>query len=805
MHQSGVDERPRILTRRSLRARLRRESWMVLGALAVIVGAGSAAFGGVAMARNDAATSERSAHTEATQLASSLTLTLQRKSDLIAAAGAFLADRPSATNAQFGRWFSAIGGFGRYPGITGLVDVVLISAARLPTYAASEMAHPTGPLVPPGVFRPIPAGNRAEYCFLKVAVEVSLVVPPAAEDYCASPTSLLSDDLSIRDSGVEADRPVTYGSVALLAIVTPIYRSFPAPMTVSGRRESFLGFLATSIVPSTILDSALGGHAHTALTLSYGKGASEAVYHAGSAPSGAPSISVGLHNGWTLRIFASVASDGVFANGNSLELLLFGGTLSLLLALLVCALVTGRSRALRLVGERTDELSFQAMHDSLTGLPNRALIYDRIGLMLARARRNHTLAAVMYLDIDNFKDVNDSLGHAAGDHLLKAVGTRLSAVLREDETVGRIGGDEFIVLLDGAALDAGAEVVAERILDVLSAPFVLPEAANGIVVTSSIGIVVGTTSTPDEMLRDADIALYQAKGAGKHQSVMFAPLMQEIVARRHELEIDLQAAVDEHQFFLLYQPTIDLKSNLVSGVEALLRWHHPTKGVILPTDFVPLLETSGLIVTVGAWVLEEACRQGAIWHAMGHHFSVAVNVSIRQIELERIVDDVSSALRTSGFDPTALILELTETALMHDIDPTIVRLMQLRALGIRFAVDDFGTGYSSLAYLRKFPLDVLKIDRSFVSGIATSTESAAIVHALVGLGQTLGLETIAEGVEDEEQRRILQRENVDTGQGFLFARPLDATAVELLARDINFRPNEPESASANAAHHLEQV
>ncbi|HEY5272937.1 MAG TPA: EAL domain-containing protein [Acidimicrobiales bacterium] len=463
----------------------------------------------------------------------------------------------------------------------------------------------------------------------------------------------------------------------------------------------------------------------------------------------------------------------------------FGLALSLLLSLLVFALGTGRARALRLVAERTDELSFQAMHDSLTGLPNRALIYDRIGLMLARARRNRTLAAVLYLDIDNFKDVNDTLGHAAGDHLLQAVATRLAAAVREDETVGRIGGDEFVVLLEGAALDAGVEVAADRILEVLSAPFVLPEAANGIAVSSSIGIVVGTTSTPDEMLRDADIALYQAKGAGKHRAVRFAPLMQEEVVHRHELEVDLQSAVDHHEFFLLYQPTIDLNTDLFTGVEALLRWNHPTRGVVQPDDFVPLLESSGLIVPVGAWVLDEACRQGALWHAMGHRFSVAVNVSIRQIELERIVTDVRAALDDSGFDPASLILELTETALMHDVEPTILRLLQLRAIGLRLAVDDFGTGYSSLSYLRRFPVDVLKIDRSFISGMANSTESAAIVHALVGLGQTLGLETIAEGVEDDEQRLLLKRENVDTGQGFLFARPLSADAVERLARHLN--------------------
>jgi EAL domain-containing protein (putative c-di-GMP-specific phosphodiesterase class I) len=259
---------------------------------------------------------------------------------------------------------------------------------------------------------------------------------------------------------------------------------------------------------------------------------------------------------------------------------------------------------------------------------------------------------------------------------------------------------------------------------------------------------------------------------------------------RH-LDVDLHDALELGQFFLLYQPTIDLQTNAFTGVEALLRWQHPERGVVQPDDFIPALEASGLIVSVGAWVLEEACRQGALWQAEGHRFTVSVNVSARQLERDRIVDDVHNSLQTSGFAPEMLVLELTETTLMDDVDETITRLGLLKALGVRIAVDDFGTGYSSLSYLRKFPIDILKIDRAFVSGIADSAESSALVHTLVQLGKVLNLETIAEGVEDDDQRLRLQAENVDTGQGFLFARPLDVAAINRFLKD--FEPSSPSS------------
>jgi diguanylate cyclase (GGDEF)-like protein/PAS domain S-box-containing protein len=440
----------------------------------------------------------------------------------------------------------------------------------------------------------------------------------------------------------------------------------------------------------------------------------------------------------------------------------------------------GISRDLTAQIEAENALAHQALHDGLTGLPNRALILDRIDQMLARTRRNHGNCAAMFLDLDNFKDINDTLGHQAGDELLVAVADRLSNALRPSDTVGRLGGDEFVVLVDGESMLAGPEVVAERILDVLRTPFEISASPIPLLVSASIGIAAGDGQTAGQLLREADIALYQAKDAGKRCAMTFAPTMQTSAQAHRKLAVDLEVALEQDQFFLLYQPTIDLQTGEFRGVEALLRWQHPEQGVIQPDDFIPELETSGLIVPVGAWVLEQACRQGAAWIAAGHRFSVSVNVSAKQIIRDRILTDVEHALSVTGFDPTLLVLELTETTLMHDVVETVSRLELLRGIGVRIAVDDFGTGYSSLAYLRQFPIDILKIDRSFVSGISDSNEAAALVHTLVELGRALNLETIAEGVEDDAQRLRLQAENVDTGQGFLFSKPIDVAAIDQL-------------------------
>jgi diguanylate cyclase (GGDEF)-like protein/PAS domain S-box-containing protein len=424
-------------------------------------------------------------------------------------------------------------------------------------------------------------------------------------------------------------------------------------------------------------------------------------------------------------------------------------------------------------------LSHRALHDPLTGLANRQLILDRADQMLVRARRNGDPVAAFFVDLDNFKDANDSLGHEAGDRLLQAVASRFVGLLRTSDTVGRLGGDEFVILAEGVSLSAGPAAIAERIRQVLKPAFYVEGFETiPITVSASVGIAVGDRPCAQDLLRDADIALYRAKGAGRDQSIVFEEAMQLAANDRLALRSELDAALDAGEFTLLYQPIFDLRDLNIEGVEALIRWNHPTKGMISPDQFIPALEDSGQIVDVGRWVLDEACSQLARWEAAGYRLSMSVNVSMRQLEFEGFVDDVRDALVAHGVAPRSLLIEITESVLMKDAHATVDRLKRLKALGVLIAIDDFGTGYSSLAYLRQFPVDVLKIDRTFVSEMSGSPDAAALIHTLVELGRTLGLVTLAEGIEQQAQIEGLRLENCDHGQGFLFSRPVTPGAIE---------------------------
>jgi diguanylate cyclase (GGDEF)-like protein len=446
-----------------------------------------------------------------------------------------------------------------------------------------------------------------------------------------------------------------------------------------------------------------------------------------------------------------------------------------------------------------DQIRFQAVHDTLTGLPNRALILDRTEQMLARARRTGSSAAALFIDLDGFKAVNDTLGHGVGDKLLQTVAARLTVAMRESDSVGRLGGDEFVVLVDGSSMESGPELVAERLLAVLREPVVLADAPEvPLSLTASIGIAAGARASATLLLRDADIALYQAKADGRDRFVVFEPEMQTVVHDRTLLERDLRTALTRDEYFLVFQPIFNLASGGTTGVEALLRWRHPARGVVQPDEFVPVLEDSGMIVDVGRWVLEEACRHGARWHALGYKLDVSVNVSARQFETDALIEDVARALGSSGFDARSLIIEITETAIMKNVQTVVPRLAALKATGVRVAIDDFGTGYSSLAYLQQFPVDTLKIDRSFISAMADSPESGAMMRTLVQLGKSLHLETLAEGIEESEQYSQLERAHCDSGQGYLFARPLEPDAIEafLASRSVPDRLDPADTSHA---------
>ncbi len=440
-----------------------------------------------------------------------------------------------------------------------------------------------------------------------------------------------------------------------------------------------------------------------------------------------------------------------------------------------------RQRANEELTRRQEELAFLATHDPLTGLPNRTLILDRVEQMLVRARRNPAPVAVLFVDLDNFKHINDTLGHGSGDRLLQAVAGRLQSAIRDTDALGRLGGDEFVVIAEGMSLSAGPELIAERLLDALKQPFKLDESGSEmtrLTVTASVGIAAGDRGSAEELLRDADIAMYRAKWDGKNRYTLFESGMQDAVQSRMELEMDLRDALANEEFYLEYQPTFDLKDMSPTGVEALIRWKHPVRGTIQPNDFIPLLEETGMIVEIGDWVLNEACHQAAGWREAGHPIGMSVNASARQLDTDEFVDSVRTALQDSGLDPAALTIEITETTLMRNAEETALRLAAVKELGVRIAIDDFGTGYSSLAHLQKFPVDALKIDRTFIARLTQDPEGETLIRTLVQLGKALSIETLAEGIEQSQELALLQGESCDSGQGFLFARPLDAAAIE---------------------------
>ncbi len=431
------------------------------------------------------------------------------------------------------------------------------------------------------------------------------------------------------------------------------------------------------------------------------------------------------------------------------------------------------------LSRREEELAFMATHDPLTELPNRTLIVDRVEQMLARSARQGTSVAALFIDLDNFKTINDTLGHATGDELLKGVATRLQAVVREVDALGRLGGDEFVVLVGDLSPDTNPTLVAERLLDALKQPFKLgAEGDTTVTIGASIGIAVGDSATAGTLLRDADIAMYRAKWDGRNRYALYESGMQDAVQERMELEMDLREALAKNEFFLTYQPTLDLARMRPTGVEALIRWRHPERGVVQPGSFIPLLEETGMITDVGRWVLAESCRQGAQWLDAGHRITMAVNVSGRQLDSDELIGDIRDALQASGMPAEALTIEITETTLMRDVEQTARRLEAIKELGARIAIDDFGTGYSSLAHLQRFPVDALKIDRSFVSGLSRNREGETLIQTLVQLGKALSIETFAEGIEQQEELTMLREQDCDNGQGFLFAKPLAAEDAE---------------------------
>ena len=454
--------------------------------------------------------------------------------------------------------------------------------------------------------------------------------------------------------------------------------------------------------------------------------------------------------------------------------------------------IAGLALNFRDVSERKaleEQLRQLAFHDPLTLLANRSLFRNRVEHALTLAHRSRQLVAVMFLDLDNFKNVNDSMGHAAGDRLLQAAAQRLVKSTRPSDTVARLGGDEFAILLEGITTVDDVERIAAAITQSFNSPLLLDGGETPM--SASVGVAFSQPDNDtDQLLRNADIAMYKAKAAGKGRFVVFHPRMQEQLRHRLRLEEDMQRALERNEFFLEYQPVIDLTHRELLGVEALVRWNHPEHGRVMPGIFIPIAEESGQIVELGRLVLVAACRQVRAWSrsiAAGDGLRVAVNISGRHLQHADLVADVGHALRVSGLDPGNLVIELTESTIMHNTEVNLERFRALKALGVRLAIDDFGMGYSSLSYLHRFPIDILKIDRAFVSRLTARGEGPELARAVVMLGETLGLETVAEGIEHEEQASKLLELGCVAGQGFLFAgaTSLEAVTASLFAARRN--------------------
>lgn len=552
----------------------------------------------------------------------------------------------------------------------------------------------------------------------------------------------------------------------------PAFTSLAVGLTIPVS-SVLLAFIGAYGGPSTIDAIA---HALPTLALAFiGYGALEpsmVLYEEPSGPAGAR-----LSKGRLANLIVPVALGPVLLalsltnviHLSTLAIVFYTVTLSLLVVSHLIAMVQARASS-----------THWASHDKLTGLPNRALFRERTAQALDRSRKMGNAVSIMYLDLDRFKHINDSMGHEAGDQLLEQVAKRILSCVEKKDTVARLGGDEFAILLTNVDDDRVPRLLARRILKTFSSPFNLKP--RPVFMSPSVGIAVSEgNASLETLLTQADTAMYRAKESGRNNFAVWSQEMNESSKQRLMLETHLHSAITNNELRLVYQPKVELATGNIIGVEALIRWHHPKLGVISPTVFIHLAEETGLINQIGEWVLMTACDQARIWHDNGFtNITMAVNLSSRQFQQQKIADVISSALRHTGLAPNKLELELTESVAMSGDDSTLITLNELRSMGVQCSIDDFGTGYSNLSYLTRFPIDSLKIDKSFIEQIDKSGGDAAIVVAIIAMAHGLGLNVIAEGVETPEQATFLAKHDCDELQGFLFSKPLTPAEFEAL-------------------------
>jgi len=736
--------------------------WAALAALCVTAGIVASLVAANAVARHDLANTRLASQQSSTAIASALKLAIQREEELAVSASTFFARNPKASPEELAAWVKWARTVHRFP---ELENLGLVTVMRKPELAATAAGLTV-----------VPHSEHSYYCLTTAELVRNPATAPAAGlDYCARSSALLL----ARNSGQSLVTPVSTGATQALASETPVYKGNVTPKTLAGRSAASVGWLRVVLVPGIVLKQILRGFPGSAVRLRYHAGASTLAFASGTPQPGAQGATINLHDGWSLRSFAAPLRRGVLANGNSRAALIAGVLASMLLGILI--LLLGRPRPAS-PAPPPEPAPHEDLYDPLTGLPNRALTMDRAERMVARAgRQSGMLAGALFIDIDWFKEINDKLGQAAGDQLLEIVAQRLGAVIRGGDTVGRFGGDEFVVLVESAARGVRLDSLARRMIESLHKPIELDGFGPSFVATASIGIAFGRYETPDDLLRDAQLALYSAKAAGKDRYTLFNANMRSVVESRGVLEAELNTALQEKQFFLLYEPIFDLRSRRAVGLEAVLRWQHPKRGVLAPEDFIPLAEDTELIVPIGRWALEEACSRAAAWNVAGHSVAVSMKVSPNQMARDGFATDVRRALQQSGIDPSLLMLEIAETTAMHDLAETSERLEQVKRLGVRVAIDDFGgSGYARHSDLKRIPLDALKVDRASLARSEDEDYRSWLLEAILIVGRELSLTVITTGIETHEQLAALHEMGCTTVQGPLLGKAADANEIERL-------------------------
>jgi diguanylate cyclase (GGDEF)-like protein len=756
----------------------RKTVWATVAVLCLAGGTAGSLVRAHKVVRADAAEAQQALHLSSAEIALRLKLAIQHEEDLAIGAGTFFAGNPKATPAEFSAWAKWSQTLHRFPQLEKLSLVTIVRGSDLPAFSARiagqtpvQALESRSTATSSPSLRILPSGTRPFYCLTTVELARSeSTEAPAGLDFCAvTPGMLLA-----RDGGQTTSVPVAIGHTSGLEIQMPVYRGAAPPHTLGGRMAAFVGWMSEVLAPGVMLEQALKGHPGSAVRIRYRTSKSHILFTSGTPKPHTPSTATNLHDGWTVRTFGTAPATSVLTDASAREVLIAGTLLSMLLSLLVFAL--GAGRVATLVDSRDPQ---EDLYDELTGLPNRALMLDRAQRMLARAgRESGLLVGALFIDIDWFQDVNDKLGQATGDQLLKIVAERLENVVREQDSVGRLGGDEFVILVESAARGARLDSLARRVIEALHKPAELDDFGPNFLVTASIGVAFGRYATADDMLRDARLALLAAKAAGKDRYTLFNANMRSVIEGRGVLEAELNAALQEKQFFLLYEPIFDLSTRRVVGLEALVRWMHPKQGVLLPSDFGPLAEETELIVPIGRWVLEQACSRAAAWNVAGHSVGISVEVSGTQINRDGFVTDVRRALQQSGIDPSLLTLEIPEHTVMQDVTAAAARLAEIKQMGVRVAINDFGSAYANHSDLQRLPLDFLKVDRSSLAATDDEDYRKWLLEAILVLGRDLSLTVVAKGIETEEQMITLHAMGCALAQGPFMGAAAPAKAIE---------------------------